>query len=102
MKFIKEIWIRFLTWRDDRRFKEAKLALGILLMKKDPKIYGEMHKAADAMARQMCCQWLDNRRINHCALCPNTGTLLAYQGRYFCKGHFPKDAKTGIEIVGVK
>jgi len=85
---MKKIWQKFQAWRDERRFKEAKLALGILLMKKDPKIYGEMQKSAESMAIHMVMRWLDNRRINHCAWCPNTGTLLSMNGKYYCKVHY--------------
>jgi len=78
---------RIRQWWYQRQFVKAKKALGIMLEARDPEIYTEMGKAANALARKMCMQWLDNKRINHCRLCPNTDPLVYLDGGYMCAAH---------------
>lgn len=77
------------TKRHERRLKQAKWMLGIMIAKKDPDIYHQLTEIAKTMANQIAMNWLDSRRINHCHLCPNTAPLLkSNEDKWICKPHF--------------
>jgi hypothetical protein len=39
------------------------------------------------MAMHMVSNWLDRKRIMHCARCPATESLKTYRDKYWCLGH---------------
>lgn len=80
-------------WYHQRQLAKAKKALAHMLITKDPEIYRELGQCAHALATQLCMQWLDRRRINHCLKCPQTEQLLALNGGYVCPNHGQKVAK---------
>lgn len=94
-KWVDPIINKALTWHYTRRYKKAKYALEILLVQKDPTLYKDLAVAAQAIARQLCMNWLDGRRVNHCYVCPNTDSLIRRnEGGYICAEH----TKVGVAI----
>lgn len=86
---------KLMTWFYRRKLARARVALDALLARKDPEIYKDLAIAADAIARGLCMNWLDARRINHCYVCPNTEPLIKRaEGGFICAGH----AKVGAQI----
>lgn len=91
---------RVVAWFYRRKLKKARYALDILLANKDPELYKDLAIAADSIARGLCMNWLDARRINHCYICPNTEPLIRRnEGGYICAGH----ARVGAQVpFGIK
>ena len=84
---------KVVDWFYKRKLAKARVALDALMAKKDPELYKDLAIAADAIARKLCMNWLDGKRVNHCYICPNTEPLISRdEGGYICAQH----AKVGV------
>ena len=74
----------FKNWQFERRRKlferlEADPKTGVSVM---------IQNRAMEMAMRMVMNWLDKKRILHCARCPSTESLRRWDTFYFCNSHF--------------
>lgn len=69
-----------------------------MLAQRDPELYKELGEVANKIAKGMCMRWLDNKRIQHCVLCPNTTPLIKLNGLFYCAPHAGELAKTNGPI----
>lgn len=83
--------------------KLAMKALKVLIDRQDPKVYGPIQAAAKKLGYKFAMDYFDQKRINHCAECPETGQLLVVSKRYLCPDHARQiGSPAGIRIAGQK
>jgi hypothetical protein len=84
---VKKIVALIKDWFANRKLQSLVSSFDRLIKAQDPMLISILKQEADAIARTWCMKWLDNKRVNHCSVCPNTDQLIKLGDGYLCPGH---------------